>query len=223
LSTGIKTITKPKTITVIRDIVVQRLPLALLVLGVTSIGLIAAVDHISRSMRQAFLYTDVVHEMEIELSKAHLALEENLRGIQGQDIAPVWQGIDRTEEMASATLGGGQTLHGYRIKPLQDDSLRKNMERLRSLTVRFRELARNVYINSTSLPEINRMDSVYLADDNTLKYLVQLSNTHIHWQFQPSKSINILEQIAVDKSLLDDREVVITSAQLHTFAIVFLS
>ncbi|MBI5640644.1 MAG: ATP-dependent Clp protease ATP-binding subunit [Nitrospirae bacterium] len=49
-----------------------------------------------------------------------------------------------------------------------------------------------------------------LADESTLDYLLQLSNAHIRWQCQPSKAINILEQIAVDKSLLDEREVVIS-------------
>ncbi len=150
-----------KTLPAVRDIVLQRLPMVLLVLGITSISLIAAADQISRSMRQAFLYTDVVHEMEIELSKAHLALEEDLRGTQGQDIALVWQGIDRTEKMVSAVLNGGQTLHGHNIKPLPDDNIRKDMENLRALTVRFRELAHNVYKHRTLLPEINSMDSVY--------------------------------------------------------------
>ncbi|MBI5848232.1 MAG: PAS domain-containing protein [Nitrospirae bacterium] len=151
---------KPDTKTRVSDFIVQRLPIALLFLGIASIGLIAAVDHISRSMRQAYLYTDVVHEMEIELSKAHLALEEDLRGIGGQDIALVWQGIDRTEAMASAVLHGGVSLHGHTIKPLPDGSFRDDMENLRSLVVRFRELARNVY-KDKSLSEINSMDRVY--------------------------------------------------------------
>lgn len=49
-----------------------------------------------------------------------------------------------------------------------------------------------------------------LADEATLDYLVQLSNAQIRWLCQPSKAINILDQIAVDKSLLDEREVVIS-------------
>ncbi|MBI5076274.1 MAG: PAS domain-containing protein [Nitrospirae bacterium] len=151
---------KPKPITAVIDILLKRLPIVLLVLGITSIGLIAATDHISRGMRQFYLYTDVVHEMEIELSKAHLALEENLRGIEGQDIALVWQGIDRSEKLALAALRGGQTLHGHAIKPLPDDGFRKDMESLRSMVVRFRELAQNVH-KDRSPHEINSMDRTY--------------------------------------------------------------
>ncbi len=151
---------KPKPLIVIRGILLQRLPLLLLVLGVASVGLIATTDHISRSMRQSYLYTDALHESEIELSKAHLALEENLRGLQEQDISLVWQGIDRTEEMINAALSGGQTLHGHMIKPLPDNSIRKDMEDLRALIIRFRELARTVD-KDRSLIELKRMDSVY--------------------------------------------------------------
>ncbi|MBI5633894.1 MAG: PAS domain-containing protein [Nitrospirae bacterium] len=152
---------KTNKITMVRDLVLQRLPLVLLVMGVTSIGLITAVDHIGRGMSQTFLYTDVVHEMEIELSKAHLALEEDLRGIQGQEIALVWQGIDRAEEMALAALNGGKTLHGHKVKPLSDNSIRADMEDLRALIVRFRGLARDVYDNRSQLTKITSMDSVY--------------------------------------------------------------
>jgi len=152
---------KPDAITSLRDRALQRLPMILLVLGITSIGLIAAVDLINRNMREDFQYNDIVHEMEIELSKAHLALEEELRGIQGQDIARVWQGIDRTEGMILAALNGGQTIHDHMIKPLPHNNIREEMEDLRSLVVRFRELAHTVYENRTLLPSINSMDSVY--------------------------------------------------------------
>lgn len=152
---------KSDTITALRDRVLHRLPMLLLVLGIVSIGLIAAVDLIDRNMREAFQYNDIVHEMQIELSKAHLALEEDLRGIEGQDIALVWQGIDRTEAMISSALNGGKTLHGHTVKPLPQNDLRADMEDLRVLVVRFRELARNVSENKTLLPAINSMDSVY--------------------------------------------------------------
>ncbi len=152
---------KPDTVTALRDRVLHRLPMLLLVLGIVSIGLIAAVDLIDRNMREAFQYNDIVHEMQIELSKAHLALEEDLRGIEGQDIALVWQGIDRTEAMIVSALNGGKTLHGHTVKPLPHNNLRADMEDLRVLVVRFRELARNVSENKTLLPAINSMDSVY--------------------------------------------------------------
>lgn len=153
--------TKPKIITAVRDIVLLRLPMVILLLGIASIGLIATADHISRGMRQAFLYTDVVHEIEIELSKAHLALDEYLRGTQDQDNTMVWQSIDQTEEMILAALKGGRTLHGHLIKPLPDNEIRKGMEYLHSLVVRFRETARDLDRNRSPLPEIHRMDGVY--------------------------------------------------------------
>lgn len=139
----------------------HRLPMLLLVLGIISIGLIIAVDRINRNMRQSYLYTDALHESEIELSRAHLILEENLRGIQGQDIALVWQAIDQAEGMTLAALQGGRTLHGHTIKPLKDEGIRRDMETLRALVVRFRELAENVSKDSTRQTEINSMDSVY--------------------------------------------------------------
>ncbi len=183
---------KPKIITVIRDILLQRLPILLLVLGITSIGLIAATDHISRSMRQAFLHNDIIHEMEIELSKAHLALEDNLRGIQGQDISLVWQSIDKTEAMISAALSGGRTQHGRMIKPLQDDNMLKDMKDVRTLVAGFRELAQSVYNNRTQPAEVNRLDNAYRQFLEKTFNLEEQLETFITIHEQRSKRLIIL-------------------------------
>lgn len=147
--------------TAIRDIMLKRLPLALLILGVTSVGLIVAADNIGRSLRQSYLYADALHESEIELSKAHLALQDYITEMKSRDIALVWQAIDRAEEMVLSVLNGGRTLHGHQMKPLSDNSIREDMESLRSLIIRSRELARNGHDNGSLLLEMNSLDRLY--------------------------------------------------------------
>lgn len=136
--------------------------LIIFVLGVVSLLLVFLTARLFVENRHFFHYTDVTHELQIEISKARIWLEEFGRGTirltGGKDC---WERIDTAVRMTDVLLQGGMTPHGAWAAPLADTGQRRIAEEVRALLLEYRRLARDRYALRLSHPRDDRLETVF--------------------------------------------------------------
>ncbi len=106
------------------------LPGIVLIMGLFSIGLMFFAEKIGQQRRLNHLYSDIIHEIQVELSRAHLIIEEHIEGNVGRDLPEGLLQVDAASAMTQTLLDGGGTSYGVKAKPLEDMSLREEVKEL---------------------------------------------------------------------------------------------
>lgn len=117
------------------------LPVIVLVMGLSSIGLMLFAEKIGRQKSLNYLYSDIIHEIQVGLSRAHLIIEEHIEGNAGRDVAQGLLDIENASVMLQTLLDGGGTSHGFQVKPVDDEDLRNDLKDLGMLISSFRAIA----------------------------------------------------------------------------------
>jgi len=108
-------------------------PLAALILGAASIGLLVFTNRIHEQLHMYFLYDDMIHEVQISLLKAHLALEELRHRDPLVDVGDAGKNVDMAFKAINTMLVGGETYHNKIVPVLVDTELREGLYDIRSL------------------------------------------------------------------------------------------
>ena len=106
------------------------LPVIVLIMGLFSIVLMVFTEKIGREKRLNYLHTDTVHEIQIELSKAYVIIEDHLKGNSEREIPEAVQRMHRSTELVKALLEGGVTVHGFKANPIESSSIREEVKAL---------------------------------------------------------------------------------------------
>ena len=116
------------------------MPLALLALGATSIGLLIVTDWIrGRLVVQDTALHRAVGEIQTGLSTAHLWLEEYVTG-DNVDLEEIASGLARADALVEAMLTGGQT-GPYPLSAVEDPELREKVVGIGAQIDTFREMS----------------------------------------------------------------------------------
>ena len=94
--------------------------------------------------RMITMYTplvDAAMEIKLEATTAHLWFEEIISGDRHEDMAAVWEHIDRSDWYAKAMLEGGENSEGTFI-PLDDDKMRRMILEVREGISEVREITK---------------------------------------------------------------------------------
>ena len=118
------------------------LPVIVLIIGLFSIGLMFFAEKIGQQRRLNYLYSDIIHEIQVELSSAHLILEEHVEGNVARNVPEGLLHVNNASELIQTLLDGGDTSHGIKTKPLDDMSLREEVKDLGVLVDSYRAVAR---------------------------------------------------------------------------------
>jgi len=137
-------------------------PLAVLILGVASVGLLVFTNRIHERLHLYFLYDDMIHEIEISLLKAHLAME----GINHKDVHADMEDERTNLDMAlytvDAMLSGGITYHGKMVPVLRDRDLRKEVEAIRPLITELQKVAESGHISGIESSQDQHYERVFI-------------------------------------------------------------
>lgn len=127
----------------------------MLSIGILSIVLLLWVSRINQDQNSNFIFSDVVMDIRVRTATFHLWLEEILVGETAHDPMEVWADIEQAISLTNALLHGGDSDHGLKIEPLQDQSLRPRVEILKKTLEEFRATALERWIN----PDISGIGS----------------------------------------------------------------
>ncbi len=140
-------------------------PATVFLLGVISIALLLLNNGISERQRQNFSVADAIMDFRIEITQAHLWIDEAITGVKIVDIQKVWAGFDRGIQLAETILRGGEGLHSMILDPLEDPANRREIEieiermvQLKAMTLEFWKNSRNAGIGS---PQDEELDAAF--------------------------------------------------------------
>ncbi|MBI5741037.1 MAG: sensor histidine kinase [Nitrospirae bacterium] len=117
------------------------MPVAVLVLGIISTGLLFWTTAIIEKQHMNFAFLSSLEDLQIRASTAHFMLEE---AITLQDTAKAERAmreLDHAVRLSEAIMQGGKSDHGLFLSPLTNSAFRKPAEDVRRLLYKFRDIA----------------------------------------------------------------------------------
>ncbi|MBS1112584.1 MAG: hypothetical protein H6Q92_346 [Nitrospirae bacterium] len=115
------------------------LPVIVFIMGLFSIGLMFFAENIGQQRRLNHLYSEIIHEIQLEISIAHLIIEEHIEGNVARELPEGLLRVNNASAMIQTLLAGGVTSYGLRTKPLEDAGLREEVKDLGVLVDSYRE------------------------------------------------------------------------------------
>lgn len=103
---------------------------------------------------------DVVMEIKLNGTLAHLWLEEIVIGDDSTFIDDVWDHLSESEKYAQAMLNGGE-YHGQAVQPLSHQEIRYSIQNIRDNLNRFRAVAEKRYLNYETSSAGSEIDHQY--------------------------------------------------------------
>jgi two-component system NtrC family sensor kinase len=117
------------------------MPIALFIIGTLSMCLLCWSITSHTKQRQDFAMMNAIMDMQLNTATAHLWFEEALYGDPTVDLDNVWADFDRGIGLSASILSGGDSGHGLVLEPLQESSLRKQVEDFHALLRQFKAIA----------------------------------------------------------------------------------
>jgi signal transduction histidine kinase len=143
----------------------QRMPLALLVLGMISIAMLIWTNRLIARQRMNFALVHALQDMRIQTATFHLWLETALSGELHEDIKKTLGRIDLAISLAEVILNGGEPKGGANLEPLHDPGLLVEAQHIKSLLTRFKSIAearyRQLETTGTGPPQEDEFHKVF--------------------------------------------------------------
>lgn len=157
------------------------MPTIFLALGSVSIAILIWAYGISAKQRVDFKLADVLTDIQIRGASCHFRLEEALAGRNESEIHKVWEDLDWTIGLLDVVLSGGES-DGLVMEPMEDSTLRGEIEEIKALLVQFKESAGKLYSQrgtSSRDPlmdqELNRLYSQVMERSRVLEEVFEKS------------------------------------------------
>lgn len=126
----------------------------------------------NRMMDKHAPLVDAAMELKLELTTAHLWLEEIMTGDRIAQLDDVWKHFNAAKWYAEAMLAGGHNLERT-ILPLSDSQSRESVEQIRTKLAEFRELTQRRWDVGQSGRAGSEIDQQY---DDMFEELIQLTD-----------------------------------------------
>jgi signal transduction histidine kinase/CheY-like chemotaxis protein len=112
-------------------------------LGIVSTGLLVWTYRIAeRQVAGDFPLDLAIQEVRLEVSEAHLWLEEYLTGDPVVELAEIWGRLDQAERLLTAMLEGGSTGQGWLIEaPLEEGPLLEGVQQVQVSLMELRDIS----------------------------------------------------------------------------------
>ena len=111
----------------------ETVSLAILVLGMASLGLIVGINYVWEEEIQDFVVVDAATDLRNDLTSFHLWFEEYINGDDTIDPEKNRELFVGAKKLARALLIGGKTQSGFVLRPLDTPQLREKAEALNTL------------------------------------------------------------------------------------------
>ena len=118
----------------------QIMPVAVLMLGVSSIFLLLWVNRISERQLVNSAHIDALMDVETHTATVHLWLEEAIYGDTDVDVKKQLSDLNKAINLVNVILEGGRTEHCEVVRPMKDPVARAEANALKSLLYRFKEI-----------------------------------------------------------------------------------
>ncbi len=171
-------------------------PATVFLLGVISIALLIWNNRISERQRQNFAVADAIMDFRIEITQAHLWIDEAITGAKGVDIREVWAGFDRGIQLAETILRGGEGQHSMILEPLEDTGNRRVIEvekqrmvQLKAMTLEFWKSSSDAGIGS---PQDEELDAAFVEFTKTADAVEASIEMNIIAQHRKSGRIHLI-------------------------------
>ena len=117
------------------------MPVIGLILSLFSIGMLLGLYRIGERQGMDFEIWDALMDIRIYHLSSHLWLEEFIAGDKTVNIQKIKDDMDLAITLAEAIRNGGKSEHGQILGPIQDSSLRKEVEEIESMLRESREIS----------------------------------------------------------------------------------
>ena len=113
--------------------------IAVLLLGIVSLGLVILIKNVLEQQVQDFIIVDGITDLRKDLTSFHLRLEEYLHGDPGADLEKSREMFREVKRMSRVLVTGGQLQAGFSMKPVDDLQIRKGLAEINALIDKLEE------------------------------------------------------------------------------------
>ena len=156
------------------------MPMGVLVLGMSSIAMLIWIDRINEKQRRNFDLCDATMDIQIKTAVSHLWLHEAIAGDDTVDVEKVKENLDMAMSLAEAILKGGKSEHGLPLQSVKDPKLRKRVEEIKSLLIKFETIVleniqdpKSIRIGSALDRDLDDIFGEIQAKANALEIIVE--------------------------------------------------
>lgn len=121
------------------------MPMVFLISAMLSIGILLYINKINAELHELYLLDDTVHEMQVLWLKAELLYEGLNNSDNSNNIDDIIADIDISISATDSMLVGGKLIHDSVIEPVKDTGLRKRIETIKPILVKYKNIIANKY------------------------------------------------------------------------------
>lgn len=123
----------------------SRMPIAVFILGILSVVMLFWIYWIEEKQRMTGEYVNAVLDFRLKTTTFHLWFEEAITDGSIEELGRTFEHLDDARMALDALSYGGNSEHGKSLVPINDPTLLKSIESLRTLLYRVEEVALDRY------------------------------------------------------------------------------